>query len=98
MCCPPVYVVASLHLVGGSGVSYITCDHFSFEFTDPGLQVSSCFTNVDLIALCTRDMVHHTMSMCFCGPYTLVSGLGVQKTLCCIMVFLQMSAILAEVP
>ena len=30
-------------------------------FTDPGLQGSSCFTNVDLIALCKRDLVHHTL-------------------------------------
>ena len=38
--------------------SDVTC---SFVFTNPGLQGSSSFTNVDLITLCTRDLVHHTL-------------------------------------
>ena len=61
VCCPPVYVVVCLHPVGSTGFPYITCGHYPFVLTDPGLQGSSCFTNVDLIALCTRDLVHHTL-------------------------------------
>ena len=60
VCCPPVHVVVCFHPVGSIGVpspvaTALLC------FTDPGLQGSSCFTNVDLIALCTRDLVHHTL-------------------------------------